>query len=994
MENERPYLVLGLDPGIGSCGFALLDMTNHKILELGSHLFDVPQESKTKVSLAVTRRNARSVRRNTLRTKNRLKHCLELLKAQGLVPEDADKVWLQQQKGDKPVLKLRAKGLDEELTPREFAQVLYSLCAHRGYIPHGEGRGETDDAESGKVLKAIKENSEAFANGEYRTIGEMLARDGRSRNHGGDYAYCVYNKQIQDEVHKLFEAQRSVENPVATEAFEQAYISCLIWEKKSIDYDEKVYGTVGHCVYFPEERRAASADVSSELCRAYERFGHLVIVNEDGSEQTLSTERINGYLRVLFSEAPLKRNKDCKVTYANIRQDLDLPARSTFKGVDADKEKTAEPFAPKSWRCLRKSGLSPELLRRMLSDRVLGDAVCEALTFASTEESLKNQLEGLDLSEIEKLEIVSLVPFTGKLFKGYGTRSLKALGILLGAFEEDEVRTLTQAEQATGLDGQRFSEKNVRQTILPAYEAYDPTCNNPVVLRAMGRMRRIVNSISKIYGVPDEIHIELGRELKQSKREKDLITKRNRENESRNKRFAQQAAEILGVEPEEVRGKVIRKLAMREEQQEIDLYTGESINLERLVREDHYCEIDHILPYSRTCDDSRANKVLVLSRSNQEKKERTPYEWMNSGEAGAPSWSEYKARILTFVKNSRKRAHFLNEDLGEKAQAEFISRNLNDDRYMSVAVKNYLEDCLLFPDGERKKHVSAVAGGATGNLRWVWGLNFGEGNTKDRSDDRHHAIDAAVIAACSDGVVKKVAQESSHGYKEFKRRRESRLADTQPWPTFADELIARREFVIPTRMVNHGVTGRVFEDTLYRLVGFTEDKGKYPLVRASKKTSKKGNVVVREDGSAKLVDGMAFVRLWLDPTANPTKAVKGKWYVEPVYFADIPAIKAGTYVPRVCAIGVARVNWEPVPNEALVGGPIVLYRGDVLSVDGHLGRYWGLDISVCSLKFNDLKTGESLKGFPTLSKWGKDTEVKVIQEDCLGHCYSGLVLPN
>ena len=175
MDVTRPYLVLGLDPGIASCGFCLLDMTNHKILEMGSHLFKAPQEDKTKTSLAVTRRKARSIRRNTARTAARLKHCLELLAGAGLVPADADKTWLQTKKGDKPILKLRAGGLDRLLTDREFAQVLYSLCGRRGYIPHGEGRlGETDEDESKKVLGAIKKNQDAMAAGSYRTVGEML----------------------------------------------------------------------------------------------------------------------------------------------------------------------------------------------------------------------------------------------------------------------------------------------------------------------------------------------------------------------------------------------------------------------------------------------------------------------------------------------------------------------------------------------------------------------------------------------------------------------------------------------------------------------------------------------------------------------------------------------------------------------------------------------------------------------------------------------------
>ena len=995
MDTDRPYLVLGLDPGIASCGFCLLDMTNHKILEMGSHLFDAPQEPKTKTSLAVTRRNARSVRRNTLRTKMRLKHCMELLKDAGLIPQEADKTWFQSKKGDKPVLKLRANGLDRPLSDREFAQVLYSLCVRRGYIPHGEGRlGETDDGEGKKVLSAIKANEAEMKAGSYRTVGEMLYARGKSRNRGGNYDLCVYNSQIQDEARQIFAAQRRLGSPKASPEFEQSYLDCLTWEKKTLDHDLRTYELVGVCSYFPGEKRAADADISSELCRAYERLGHIVIVHEDGSEQTLTAEQIEGYLRVLFSTAPLKGNKECKVTYGAIRKDLDLSGKSVFKGIAQDSEKN-EVFAPKSWRCLRKclSEDHEDLLARMLDDRTFGDGVCEALTFASTEESLTQQLEPLDLGDGELDALLHGVPFTGKLFKGYGSRSRKALEILLGAFEEPEIRILTDAERETGLLDLRLADRGTRSKLLPPYNTYDPTCRNPVVLRAMGRMRHIVNAIIRLHGVPDEIHIELGRDLKMSSREKDMVSKRQRANEAANKKWAATAAGILGCEPEEVRGGTIRKLAMREEQGEKDAYTGATIDLERLVRDDRYCEIDHVLPYSRTCDDSRANKVLVLSKSNQDKRERTPYEWMTSGEANAPSWDEYHARVMATVKQPRKRANLLNTDLAG-TESKFLARNLNDDRYMSVAVKDYLENCLFFPEDGRKRHVTAVAGGATGNLRWVWGLNFGQGNVKDRADDRHHAVDAAVIAACSPGTVKKVAEASSKGRKAFKELRESRLADTQPWPAFALEVAARREFVVPTRMANHGVTGRVFEDTLYHLEGFTPDKGKYPLVRAGEKTVKKGNVRINPDGSVKLVDGMAFLRLWLDPDARPSGKVKGKWYAEPVYYADIPAMRAGTYVPRACTIHVARNAWEPVPESAMRQKPVVLFAGDVVEVDGHIGRYWSFDINNCRVNVRDLRSGNSsAPNYPnTLGSWGRDTKVRILQEDCLGHCYDDLAI--
>ena len=991
MSNARHYLVLGLDPGIASCGFCLLDMTDHKILEMGSHLFDAPQEAKTKVSLAVTRRNARSVRRNNQRTKARLTHCLRLLKDAGLVPADADKTWFQTVKKDKPILKLRAAGLDRLLSDREFAQVLYSLCGNRGYIPHGEGRlGETDDAEGKKVLGAIKKNSEAMAESGCRTVGEMLYRQGRSRNKQGSYDLCVLNSQIQDEARALFEAQRRFGNQKAAEELETEYLKCLTWEKKTTEHDLRSYELVGYCPYFPLEKHAALADPSSELCRAYEKLKHLTIVHGDGSESRLSSEQVDGYLKLLFSTSPITTKKDpLEVTYKRIRKDLDLSSTSVFKGIDSEKEKTTEVFSPKSWRCLRRNGVPQALLQRMLDDRSLGDAICEALTFASSEESLEQQLEPLDLTESEREAILG-VPFTGKLFKGYGSRSRKALEMLIDAFEDEGVHTLTEAERASGLLDKRRADSGTRTELLPAYDTYDRTCRNPVVLRAMGRMRRIVNAIIKIYGVPDEIHIELGRDLKQSKNEKIQVSKRQAENKAANKRMAELAAGILGCTPEEVPGKIVRKLAMREEQGEKDLYTGEAIDLERLVKEDHYCQIDHILPYSRTCDDSRANKVLVLAKSNQDKRERTPYEWMNSGETCAPDWNEFQARIMNEVRWFRKREKLLNTDLGPETEAKFIARNLNDDRYMSVAVKNYLEDCLLFPEDGRKRHVTAVSGGATGNLRWVWGLNFGDNGKKDREDDRHHAVDAAIIAACSDDTVWKVANASKLGRETFKHLRQSRLADTQPWPTFAEEVIERREQVIPTRMTDHGVTGRAFEDTLYHLEGFTDDKGRYPLVRAGGKTVKKGNVHIGADGSARLVDGMAFVRLWLDPSARPTGKVKGKWYAEPVYYADIPAMRDGTYVPRACTIHVARFNWEPVPETALTSKPVTVFFGDVLKVDGHIGRFAGLNINSCRLTMQSIVDKTELSDWPSFGSWGNQTQVSVPQEDCLGHCYDGL----
>lgn len=997
MDNlTSPYLVLGLDLGIGSCGFALIDLNNHRILEMGSHLFDIPQNPKDHTSLAVVRRNARHVRRNTKRKRDRQKHCLNLLTKHGLVPAGSNKEWLQSRKGDKPLLKLRAVGLDKLLTDREFSQILYVLSSRRGYIPHGEGSiSSVDDAESKKVLSAISTNSALMVDKGYRTIGEMLWLErttaspdsGSSRNKGGTYEKCVLHSQIVDEVTALFDAQRALGNQKATKEFEEDYLACLSWEKQTLDHDDRIYQEqVGTCTYFSEEKRAANACLSSELLRAYERLKHLVIIDENGTESRLSNDKVSKYIGILFSTKPIRGNKACKVTYSTIAKDLDLPSRSTFKGVDPSRLKTEEPFAPRVWRSMRNNELPEDLLVRMLEDHALADGIGEALAYASTEASLRLRLEVLPLSESEKNALCAL-PFNSRVYKGYGSRSLKAIEMLLEALGSSEIQTLSEAEEATGLANYRRSDRIERGQLLPPYTTYDPACTNPTVLRAMSRMRRIVNAIIRIYGVPDEIHIELGGELKHSSKERDRIRKKNSKNRVRNERLAQTAAEYLEVDPSEVPSRLIRKLALLEEQKSMDIYTGEAIKLERLLDDDRYAEIDHILPYSRTCDDSRNNKVLVLAKSNQDKRERTPFEWMTSGEPTAPSWNDFKERVFTNPNLSRKRRYLLNENLDSDAQREFLNRNLNDTRYMSRAAKQWLEEALEYPDRGRKQHVVAVAGGATAVLRHSWGLNFGAGNTKDRDDNRHHAVDAAVIAACSQGSIQLVAKASSRERAATRRKLEGRLPDTQPWPTFADDVIARREAVIPTRMVSHGVTGRAFEDMAYGFEGVTHDERGYSIVHRQGKVSKKGNIVIDKTGSVRIVDGMAFLRLWLDPEASAGSNARGKYYAEPVYYADIPAIANGSYIPRAIEVKIARTSWKPVPQQALKNRPLILFRGDVLSVNGKCARYWSIDINSRKLDMRDLHTGQSVSGFPSIASWRHDTQIKIIEEDCLGHCY-------
>ena len=132
--SAHSNLVLGLDVGIASCGWCLIDTATHDVIDMGTRLFPAPQTPKDHVSLAVVRRQFRSGRRNNARAKARKRDCLRLLEGAGIVPEGSDASWLKLRQGEAKPIELRAQGLERALTGREWAQVLYALVGRRGHM--------------------------------------------------------------------------------------------------------------------------------------------------------------------------------------------------------------------------------------------------------------------------------------------------------------------------------------------------------------------------------------------------------------------------------------------------------------------------------------------------------------------------------------------------------------------------------------------------------------------------------------------------------------------------------------------------------------------------------------------------------------------------------------------------------------------------------------------------------------------------------------------
>src|SRR5215831_11981438 len=190
-------------------------------------------------------------------------------------------------------------------------------------------------------------------------------------------------------------------------------------------------------------------------------------------------------------------------------------------------------------------------------------------------------------------------------------------------------------------------------------------------------------------------------------------------------------------------------------------------------------QTDHILPWSRFGDDSYLNKTLCCTRCNQHKKGRTPFEWFC--EMTETEWDTFLARLenLKEMKGLKKR----NFKLRDAAWVEdkFKKRNLTDTRWVTRLLANELN--RMFPAPEGKRRIYARPGAITSKLRRAWGLEGAKKENGERvDDDRHHAVDALVLAATTESLLLRVTKDIQQ--RKDQGRSDDILHVQQPWQDF------------------------------------------------------------------------------------------------------------------------------------------------------------------------------------------------------------------
>ncbi len=792
--------VIGLDVGINSVGFSFINMDKSEILEMGSRLFEAAEHPKSGASLALPRREARGTRRRLARKARKVSRLRTLLKEHGL---PAQKI-VQLKKGDKSPWQLRKEGLERVLSDEEFARALIHFAKRPGFQTN---RKSAPPNEETTFTKAGNDLYEAMSAGGAKTIGAWLADQPKQRNDPDSYGRTVIRDHLRAEIKTLFTTQRSFGNQKATERLCDDVIKFAFY-RRDLQSSLKL---VGKCaVYGGEgEKRAPKRAFHAELFVALSRLTNLNIISYNGDKRPLGIEEI-----ALLEQKALTTSK---VTFAQARKTLNLHEDETFNlasytfkpGEALTKEQVRERAEKlclvemKGFHTLR---VALERISKMdwaaLASRHDDlDQIAFALSFYESEDDIRSQLEPLNLSENK---IIALLGATG--FSQTINISLKAAKEIIPYLRQGE--TYMDAVLKIRPNHQvRAGE----QTLLPPLAE---STRNPIVDRSLSQIRKVVNALIRKHGMPDYFHVETARDLGRNFKDRKSIESDNKKRQAYKEATRKHAAEIYGFEPN---GDQLARFRLWKEQNMCCPYSGEEIKPHHLQNGTD-TQIDHILPYSRSYDDSWSNKVLCFSRENQAKGNLTAWEYMERNNMTREL--EAFARGLDY----HRRKKLLTQNFDEEKEKDWKSRHLNDTRYVARALSAYLEENLK-PNPNIKKLVRTRKGGLTSKLRHLWGLP-----EKDRENDhRHHGVDALVIACATDGMVQKVARWSR--YQRGKRDDPGFYADT-PWENFRKDALAKLDEMFVTRQPSRKTGGRLHKDTIMSLR--FDDEGAWQAIKRVK----------------------------------------------------------------------------------------------------------------------------------------------------------------
>lgn len=759
---------LGLDVGPTSIGWGIVDEATQRVRDAGVRVFPegvARDKQGGEVSKNAARRLARQARRQLQRKKTRREQIKAVLAIAGMWPRE-------EVRNSIDPYRIRARAIRMQVPLEVLGVALFHLGRRRGFKSSRKGDSSASTRDKSIVFDGISELERGMNDAGTKYLGEYLCllreRAGKDNEHlvrlRGRYTLRAMHEQEFD---AIWRAQQAFYPETLTEERREHLRTTIFYQRPLRPSDE----LVGFCDLEPKQRRCPMAHRAAQRFRIVQEVSNLRRIDSLGVEHVLSEQQRSKIIALLLSKE--------KATFDQIRQTAGLRDEDRFNlengkraylwGHRTDHAMRHKDHFGKGWDALEESR-KDEIVVRLIRE----DDPTLLVSVAMTE-------WGLSRESANALCAISLV-------KGYMGFSLAAIRRLLPHMEKGiPLRVRDASQSALALAGYLGPEQRALR-VLDRLDHPPEDIRNPIVLAAMHQVRRLVNAIIKEYGKPASIHIELAREAQGSIAERSERTIENAKRRSQNEKIRERLrTEFQIADPSR---DDVERYKLWIDMNEKCPYTGKTISCAQLFTSE--IQVDHILPYRRSLDNSYANKTVCFRSANVDKGDRTPHEWLSGDEKRYEAMLQTVRRLWGIGQGGKARKFALQTCVLD----DFIERQLNDTKYITRQLASYLR--RLGTD------VVCVRGQTTAELRWRWGLDTvlrDDGlRAKNRDDHRHHAVDAVVIAQTDRSrlqALSRIEKGDRRGTSKLTRREVAAVidkktgdvvSDIQPWQGFRDQL--------------------------------------------------------------------------------------------------------------------------------------------------------------------------------------------------------------
>lgn len=820
---------LGIDMGTNSIGWCLWKLEEKedakvptRIIDIGVRVFSDGRVAKTGAPLAVQRRDARSARRRRDRSLERKRKLVRTLVDSGYLSKDPEvRRKLSETEGLKDPYFLRDKAIKEPLSKDELSRVLINLVQRRGFKSNRKDVVK-DEKEVAGIKAGIRGLWELIQDRGFKTLGQLLASNklpSKRFRPGNSEAFperAMYEKE--------FDVIREVQS---------RHHPDLPWDRiRHIIYFQNPLKPVevGRCTFYTDEPRGWKALPSAQRFRYLQFLLNLRKINERNESLPLTNDEVD--LAIDLFE------KRQSVTLTQLREYLGLNDATTFnygasKGNSASGE-TQEPKFKGNETMVRLSKSKAkkffEVFIRLSEEEQ--DTVVTQMIEATEDSDLVEYLEERfpNLSETELKTVLAV-----RLPEGTMSVSARFMRDCNNLMQKQKLAYHEATKRLVG-DHRLPPIDNLRDN-LPYYgevlpesvvgaKPDDPNASvnpevrygkiqNPTVHIALNQLRKLANVIISKHGRPEQIVLELSRDLprgQKARAESDSIRSKN---EKANEKIRIELNRMYGQPDETPRSRDdIKRHKLWEELKSHPccVYCGKPISATEYLS--HEVEVEHILPFSRTLFDGITNLTLSHASCNRAKGNKSPFEAFGHS-PGSFDWNDIVNRSKELPENKRR---LFSPDAMERFEKDsgFITRQLTDNQYLSRIARRYLSFICA------ENNIWTVNGRLTADLRHAWGLDFilsrrlnqeqrealRKNKTKSRADHRHHAMDALVIGLIDRRTVQLAANANKgKGLRGFQA--------PFPFPIHRNEIEDIFAKIVTSHKPDHGLGGGLLRDTAY-----------------------------------------------------------------------------------------------------------------------------------------------------------------------------------